>query len=165
MMKRWIFAGAAALALAGCVQPDRAPVASSAVAETITYETGPCHGFCPVFKLVVSSDGAGTFTGIQHTAVTGDRPITLTASEYAAFAGALAPYRPTSGEALYQPGTPLCDRVATDMPSVDVRWRGDSEQHLYYYYGCDREKYRAMADGLRQATDALPLAALIGKRP
>lgn len=56
--------------------------------------------------------------------------------------------------------------MATDQDSVDVRWRSTSgdEQHLYFYYGCDMERNRPIADQLRAAIGLLPIAPLISQR-
>jgi hypothetical protein len=55
--------------------------------------------------------------------------------------------------------------MATDLPSADVRWRSadGAEQHLYFYFGCDMERNRAIADRLRVAPDLLPIGELIGR--
>ena len=167
MSVRWMTIGAVGLALAGCATRDRVPPpAPSASGETITYSTGRCFGACPAFTVTIASSGRGTFTGQSHTAVQGARSFTATPRQYAAFAAALAPYRP-NGEALYQPGSKLCGQVATDMPSVDVRWQGGSRRaaHLYYYYGCDMQKNAKMGDALGNAIDLLPVEPLIGPRP
>ena len=168
MAKRW--AWIALLALAGCAQHyDGLPGALPASApEAIEYETGPCFGFCPVFRISVGADGKGLFVGMRHTAVTGERAFAVTPAQYRAFADRLAPYRPATGDRVFQPGSELCGQTATDMPSVDVHWRapGQVPQRLYYYYGCDREKNRAMASALGDAIEALPqVDAMVGDRP
>ena len=157
------------LALSACahtaVKP-RTPVAIEA--DSITYETGPCFGRCPVYSVTVRPDGSGVFNGIRFTAVTGERKFQLSKAQYDAFAAQLAPYRPASGEVRYSHGEPNCQQAVTDMPSVDIRWTraiGDS-QSLYYNFGCNMEQNRAMAQALGNATDAIPaLEALIGERP
>ncbi len=166
-MRNWAIGGAAALALAGCVQPSRPGGPVAIEGDSITYETGMCFGACPVYSVTVRPDGSGVFTGKRFTAVSGERAFTATRAQYEAFAAALAPYRPESGEVRYAPGESRCTNAATDMPSVDVRWTraiGDS-QHLYYYFGCNLGEKRPIADALGHAPDALPIAALIGERP
>lgn len=148
----------AAVMLAGCAPVG--PAASPGPIRAISYETGACFGTCPVYGVTVASDGTGRFEGRRFTAVTEPRSFTVTPAQFAAFEAALAPYRPKSGKADYS-GPPLCERMATDMPSVDIDWDGPEPAHLHYYYGCDREKYAAMADALRHAVDVLPIGALI----
>lgn len=164
---RWMVVGVAGLALAGCSHGNHAgPKPIPVETDSITYETGPCFGACPVYSITVRPDGSGVFTGKRFTAVTGERAFKLTPAQYAAFAARLAPYRPASGEVRYEGKN--CRQVATDMPSVDVRWTraiGDS-QALMFYFGCDMDKNRAMANALGGAIEALPpLEPLIGERP
>jgi hypothetical protein len=165
---RWMIVGVAALALAGCAHKTAGPKPIPVESDSITYETGPCFGACPVYSIIVRPDGSGVFTGKRFTAVTGERAFKLTPAQYAAFAARLQQYRPASGEKRYAPGEPGCGHVATDLPSVDIVWRraiGDS-QHLYYYYGCDMGGNPAMANALGGAIEELPpLEPLIGERP
>jgi hypothetical protein len=162
---------AAALALAGCARdvegPGETPPPVPIESDSISYETGPCFGACPVYSVTVRPDGRGVFNGKRFTAVTGERSFQLSRAQYDAFAAQLAPYRPQSGEVRYAPGEPTCGRAATDLPSVDIRWTraiGDS-QALHFYFGCDMDKNSRMAEALGNAPDALPIEALIGERP
>ncbi|MBC9033041.1 hypothetical protein IAG41_11605 [Sphingomonas sp. JC676] len=169
-MRQWVLMGVVAVALGGCIPPGRPQAPGGPVpieGDSITYETGPCFGACPVYSVTVRPDGSGVFTGKRFTAVTGERGFTLTRAQYDAFAGQLAPYRPASGGVRYAPGEPNCQNAPTDMPSVDVTWTraiGDS-QHLYFYFGCGRTANPGMRDALGHAPDALPIAELIGARP
>jgi hypothetical protein len=172
-MRNWAVVLVAGLALAGCARnageapvPDK-PAPIPIESDSIRYETGPCFGRCPVYSVTVRSDGSGVFEGKQHTEVTGTREFKLSADQYKAFADALAAWRPASGEKRIVPGEPGCEQVATDLPSVSIRWTraiGDS-QGLDFYYGCDMEKNEAMANALGNAPDALPLEELIGAQP
>jgi hypothetical protein len=150
----------AALSLAGCVTAAGAVPESSV--ESISYETGPCFGACAIFKITVDRSGAGIFEGRRFTAVTGERRFTVTAEQFRVFAAQLEPLRPDSAEQLYT--GEACDMMATDQDSVDVRWHeaDGAEQHLYFYYGCDMERNRAIAERLRSAPDLLPIGDLIG---
>ena len=171
MQKRLMISGAVGLALAGCSMRERTsvpePVPAAAI-EQIDYETGPCFGACPVYRFTLSADGRGNFVGMRNTEVKGERAFTVTPAQYRAFADQLARYRPGMGDRIFQPGTDICKQVATDMPSVDIRWRTPRQlqQRLYFYYGCDMEKNAAMASALGDAIEALPaLEALVGERP
>lgn len=168
-MKSWLVAGMAAMALAGCVRSER-PDAGAPIAiegDSITYETSPCFGACPVYSVTVRPDGSGVFEGKRFTAVTGERRFALTRAQYDAFAARLAPYRPESGAVRYAPGEANCGSAPSDMPSVDVTWTRamGGSQALHFYYGCEREKNRAMRDALGSAPDMLPIEALVGPRP
>ena len=164
---RWMVIAVAGLALAGCARTE-APKPMPIESDSITYETGPCFGRCPVFSITIRPDGSGIFTGKNFTAVSGARAFKLSPADYAAFAARLRPYRPESGERRYAHGEKGCEQVVTDMPSVDVRWTraiGDS-QSLHYYYGCRDAANRPMADVLGNAPDMLPgIEAMIGERP
>jgi hypothetical protein len=166
-MRRIMLGIAAALSLSACARTE-APRPIPVEGDSITYETGPCFGRCPVFSVTIRPDGSGTFVGRNFTAVEGERSFKLSPADYAAFAARLQPYRPESGERRYSHGEKGCEQAATDMPSVNIRWTraiGDS-QSLYYYYGCNAEANAAMADALGGAPDLLPgLEALIGETP
>ena len=145
------------LALPACATTG----ASGAAVESISYETGLCFGACPVYLVTVSADGTGSFEGRRFTAVTGRRSFRITPEQFRAFADRLEPLRPESGSLRYS-GPPLCETMATDLPSAEVTWRSrDGEQSLYFYYGCDMEKNRAIADRLNGATILLPIANFI----
>ncbi|WP_447728196.1 DUF6438 domain-containing protein [Sphingomonas koreensis] len=148
-------------------QEPTAP-ARPVTSEAIEYQTGPCFGRCPVYRFQVSPSGAGSFTGIRFTAVTGQRNFRATPEQAAALAQLLAPYRPATGRTRrYAHGEPGCERAATDMPSAEVRWRGRrSTTTLYFDFGCDREANHAMAAAIGNAPDLIPaLGPLIGARP
>lgn len=162
---RMVMVAAATALLAGCATtggPGRgADVAATGA--TIRYETSPCFGTCPVYVVTVRPDGSGTFEGQRFTATTGTRAFTASPEAVRRFAAALAPYRPASGERLYHQGTSLCPGpMVSDMPGVDVRWTAadGAEQHISYDFGCDRAD-TTMRDALRNAPDALPIAAFV----
>jgi hypothetical protein len=144
----------AALSACATVQAGAAP------AETIAFETGPCFGACPVYRVTVSSDGTGSFEGRRFTAVTGARAFRATPAQYRAFARRLAPLRPARGSVRY--AGEACRNTATDLPSAEVTWRSRrGMQSLYFYYGCDMERNRAIAERLNAAPRLLPIGDLI----
>ena len=153
--------GTAALLAGGCTTVPEGPIAVES--DAISYETGPCFGACPVFKLRVSPDGTGTFEGLQHTAERGQRSFRITPPQYRAFADHLAPLRPEQGAVRYAGEN--CRQTATDLPSVEVTWFSQigNSQNLYFYYGCDMEKNRAIAERLRSAPSLLPIREMIGR--
>ena len=166
-MKQVLGLGVMGLALAGCIPESRVPAEPVPIeGDSISYETGPCFGRCPVYAVTVRPDGSGIFEGKRFTAVTGERSFTLSRAQYDAFAARLAPYRPESGEVRYSQGEGNCPNAPTDMPSVEVHWTraiGDS-QKLHFYYGCRRDN-PAMAEALGGAAELLPIHDLIGPRP
>jgi hypothetical protein len=153
-----------AAALAGCAgaAPGPAPAGDGGV-EQITYETTACHGRCPVYRLSVEASGRGLFDGQRFTAAAGERAFTASPAQVRAFFDRLAPYRPAA-DVRYD-GPERCRTMATDLPSVEVTWYAGGEgRTLTLSYGCDMDRHRALADALRHAPDALPIAALIGPR-
>lgn len=154
---------AAAMATGGCmIAADRRIAIES---DAITYETGPCFGACPVFKVTVRPDGGGVFEGRRFTAVTGERGFRLSPAQYRAFAEQLAPLRPREGSVRLAGEN--CRRTATDLPSAEVTWLSQigTSQSYYFYHGCDIEQNRAIAERLRRAPSLLPIGEMIGGRP
>jgi hypothetical protein len=161
-MTSWM--AGAALALGGCATTGTTPgSAPQPRIRNMTYATLPCHGFCPVYSVTIDADGEGMFTGTSNTAVTGPRRFTATPAQVADFFGRLQPYLPT-GDLLLS-GPDACKMYATDLPAAEVTWSGTGGSgHLLYNYGCDRDAHRTLAEALRTAPQALPIADLIGKR-
>jgi hypothetical protein len=161
----WI---AGTLALGGCATTGQQVGSQTATSsqrriQSMTYGTTPCHGFCPVYTVTLGADGAGMFTGTSNTAVVGQRRFTATSEQVADFFHLLQPYLPLGELLLNDPNA--CKTYASDLPSVDVRWSGGSGSgHLVFDHGCDRDEHRALAEALRDAPKALPIAELIGKR-
>lgn len=159
---KWTALAALGLMLGGCttMAEDR-PIAIES--DSISYETGPCFGACPVFRVSVSPDGSGTFEGRQHTAVTGERTFRITPAQYRAFAAHLAPLRPREGSVRLS--GEACRQMATDLPSAEVTWFSQigNSQSYYFYYGCDMEANRAIAERLRAAPALLPIQSFIGR--
>ncbi|MEG3093445.1 DUF6438 domain-containing protein [Sphingomonas sp. PB1R3] len=167
-MMRLMWLAGTTLALSGCattehkVEPQAVASARSEI-RSLTYATTPCHGFCPVYSVTISADGAGVFTGTSNTAVVGERRFTATPAQVASFYDRLQPYLPVGEVLLTGPDT--CRVYATDLPSVDVTWTGEGGAgHLVYDYGCDRDAHRPLAETLRTAPQTLPITELIGKR-
>ena len=162
-MNKMIFAPLALLA-GGCMTVPDAPEAPVAIeSDSISYETGPCFGACPVYKVTVRADGSGTFEGRRFTAVTGERSFRITPAQYRAFADHLAPLRPAQGEVRLS--GEACRQMATDLPSAEVTWFSQigNSQSYYFYYGCDMEANRAIAERLRSAPVLLPIGEMIGR--
>jgi Domain of unknown function (DUF6438) len=140
------------------------PGAAPRESESITYETGACFGFCPIYRVTVGADGSGVFVGRRFTTVVGERGFRLSSAQYRVFAAHLAPLRPAAGTIRYD-NEARCGPMPTDMPTVDVGWQGPGRRaaSIHYYYGCSRQ--RAMAERLRTAPALLPIAAWIAPAP
>ena len=155
--------GIAVLALlaSGCATMGDRPMPIES--DAISYETGPCFGACPVYKVTVRPDGSGTFEGRRFTTVTGERSFRLTPEQYRAFAAQLAPLRPQQGSV--RMAGENCRQTATDLPSAEVIWFSQigNSQSYYFYFGCDMERNRAIAERLRAAPALLPIREMIGR--
>jgi hypothetical protein len=120
-MTRWIVALVLAAALAGCKNYKKV--------ESITYETGPCFGTCPVYTVTVHSNGTGLFVGHAHTTVTGNQPFTVTPAPRSRVRLHVGDYRPAvhrrQMERQQQPaagvvrlrGLPLLRQPGDDQPT------------------------------------------------
>jgi len=145
-------------ALAGCVT---APAPSRV--ESISFETEPCFGFCPVFSFEVGADGQGSYEGGSSVRQQGAHAFTASPGQFAAFRDRLAPFRPDRSEAW---GRGNCDGpVATDSPSVKVTWRDETGESvtLEWYMGCRQPGLTEQSDRIYKAWQELPLAALVGE--
>ena len=133
----------------------------------ISYESGGCFGACPIYRVSVTERGIGVFEGRRFTAVSGMRQFPISRRQFRTFVAHLAPTRPAGRQSIRYEGPRLCPRMATDMPTVTVSWRAATggAQTLVYYYGCDPERNRALAERLSAAPALLPIAAMIGTRP
>lgn len=165
-MNRLVIAALAAAAVAGCTRSSGPGCLDGygppAKVRSITYETGPCFGACPVYTVTVRADGTGLFVGRRFTTVTGNRTFTVTPAQYAQFVHHLAPIRPASGTERHASGSD-CTSMITDLPSADVKWVGfdGEQQELYVYYGCRFPDSQAMVERLQQAPDLLPIGSFI----
>ena len=151
-----------AIALSACATVPAADAAPDGL-ETIIYETGPCFGACPVYRVTVRADGNGIFEGRRFTAVEGRRSFELAPGQFRALAAHLASVRPARASVRY--AGEACGTMANDLQSAEVTWLTRfSEQSLYFYFGCDMERNRALAERLRAVPGLLPIAELIGGR-
>ena len=153
-MKRIALIPVAALA-AGFATPAAAQLTS------ISYETTPCFGFCPIYRVTVNADGSGLFEGRQHSAFQGQRRFRIPRAQFRAFVARLAPARPLRGDISYDDATRCqgAGRPPTDHPSIIVTWtERRREQTLRFYTGCRNERVRRALDGAR---GLLPIERLI----
>lgn len=151
----------AVTALALLASPAAAQRSAATLPDSIAYRAGPCMGGCPIYEVVVRSDGTGTFEGINFTAVTGRREFRVTPAQYRAYVRHLAPIRPRRGVVSYSGEN--CREFVTDSSSATATWadrRGN--QGLSLNYGCDPRRNRAMARRLMTAPDLLPIRDYIG---
>lgn len=146
------------IVLAGCAARSGATSVADrpAAIETISYEVGPCFGFCPVYKAAVSSDGRVVFDGERHTAVLGSRSTRIGVEAYGAFARALATYRPASGAT----ATTTCDARMSDQQHYRIVWTAadGTRSTLEHDRGCRSARNDALNAILQGAPERLGLA-------
>ena len=118
------------------------------VGRAISYETGPCFGACPVYRVTVNARrhrpvrGPPLHRGDRRSAASGSRRRSIRA--FAAPARAAPPgERRTSA----MPAD-ACEPMATDLPSAEVTWRarrGDAEPLflLWLRHGAEPRDRRA----------------------
>ena len=162
MRTRTLGLAALAFALGGCATTSDAGAADGAPSN-ISYRTGPCFGACPVYSVTVDADGVGRFEGRDFTAVEGERAFRVTPAQFREFAAHLAPLRPENGDVRY--AGERCGIMATDLPSAEVTWttQAGESRSLYFYFGCDMDRNRAIAERLRAAPGLLPIGEMIGR--
>lgn len=150
-MNRILLPPVAALAAAAFPSPATAQVTS------ISYETTPCFGYCPIYRVTVNADGSGQFEGRRHSAFQGQRRFRITPAQFRAFVARLAPARPARGDIVYDRAT-RCQGAGpppTDHPNIIVTWtEGRRRQRLDFYTGCRNPGIRS---ALEEARRLLPI--------
>jgi hypothetical protein len=145
----------AALAGAALSAPASAQVTS------ISYETTPCFGFCPIYRATVNADGSGLFEGREHSRVQGERRFRITRAQFRALVARLAPVRPARGDISYDDANRCqgAGRPPTDSSSVHISWtEGRRTQTLRFYTGCRNPQVRRALDEARRL---LPIEAWV----
>ncbi len=96
---------------------------------------GACYGTCPVYALVITGDGAVSFSGGEREAVLAPTSSQLTRADLAEL---LAAFERVDYVKLGDYSMTACyDR--TDAPSVTTSLRFDGkEKVVHHYFGCDR---------------------------
>jgi hypothetical protein len=105
--------------------------------DEITLERTACYGTCPVYKLTISADGTVTFKGERFTKVVGEAKGRITESDFQRLVAEFEKIDYFSLPDSFVPGTPVCPRRVTDMPSANtsIRLKGKTKR-VKHYYGC-----------------------------
>ncbi|TPG52048.1 DUF6438 domain-containing protein [Sphingomonas glacialis] len=152
-----VIAAASLLSLSACAGRDGAPRTEVApvAAETISYEVGPCFGFCPVYNAAITSHGQVTFDGLRHTATLGRKSLTLDAAAYRAFATQLASYRPAAGTT----AETACTTRISDQQHYRIVWTTSdgTVTTLEHDRGCRSERNDALNAVLQGAAEHLKI--------
>jgi hypothetical protein len=147
----------ASLLPAAAVRPSPAPPLRS-----ITYSATPCFGRCAVYRVTVLANGRGAWTGVANVAAIGDRPFSITRSDFARFSTALAGARPRGARSI-DGGDAACEPMRTDQAGAAIVWQsGTRRDTLQINFGCQGAEAQRTRTAIRAALPILPLAALIG---
>lgn len=143
----------------GCSQAPPAQPTS------ISFATGPCSGPCPIYRVMVNTDGSGRFDGQRNTGVAGLRAFTVTPEQYRALVAQLEPIRPATGERRLDDPS-VCPRWQPGSQTLEASWTSadGQTQRLRYNAGCDHGANEDMAMRLASVPDLLPIAELIYPR-
>jgi hypothetical protein len=140
--------------------------------DSIWYSHQGCYGSCPAFDIRVSRDTHGTFEGRSYTAVKGQRQLSVTPEQFAAFVRALDSARRLAkpfdrNENIYEQinadfSCPPTVPFHTDDSGVFIVWWARSG-NVYYSadFGCERNKN--VYDAVEKAPQALGLKPMIGE--
>ena len=105
--------------------------------DEITLERTACFGTCPMYKVTITADGTVTFNGKRFTKVEGVAKGKITPSDFKRMVAEFEKINYFSLPDSFAPGTPVCPRMVTDMPSAvtSIRLKGKTKQ-VSHYYGC-----------------------------
>jgi len=105
--------------------------------DSITLERTACFGSCPIYKLTIASDGTVTFDGERFTKVQGIATGRISPSDFRRLVAEFEKINYFSLPDSFSPGTPVCPRMVTDMPSAvtSIRLNGKAKS-VSHYHGC-----------------------------
>lgn len=118
------------LGLMACASRGAAELPRSGY-DTISISVGACYGPCPMYNLVIASNGSVRFQDWGYQGARGPlKTRTLGAEGYEAVADALAAYRPPNA-------LPECLETETDAQDFTIVWtdRSGSSASLHHYGG------------------------------
>jgi Domain of unknown function (DUF6438) len=162
---RPLFLALLALGLAACANPpvtgttpDRPAQPEAASGPTaITFEAGPCYGFCPDFSVTVSADGAVRYEGRRFTQRQGVHMLPRNPALFQRLRDlTISPSLPWP-RGNVQPGLPTCQTEVSDLPSYSLRTSGPSPRGFEFYAGCrgpDADRARRLVDAVMAALAA-----------
>ncbi len=122
--------------------------------DAITLERTACFGTCPMYKVTIASDGTVTFNGVRFTKITGAAKGKISANDYRQLVAEFEKINYFSLPDAYSPGTPVCPRTITDMPSANtsIRLKGKLKG-VRHYLGCGEEGALAKLIALEKKID------------
>jgi hypothetical protein len=131
----------------GCVTHPSSSPAGGTLA-SIGYRVGPCHGTCPVYDVMIRSDGVTTFHGEKYTAEQGERIRGNPIDVFDDVRERLSPWRPSPESASHALD---CGPRATDLQHYTIIWidRNGSRTTREHYAGCFSEEAKALTATLK----------------
>ncbi len=122
--------------------------------DVITLERTACFGTCPMYKLMIASDGAVTFDGQRFTKTVGTAKGKISPSDFRNLVAEFEKINYFSLPDAFLPGTKVCPQRITDMPSantsIKIKGKTKSVQH---YYGCGDKGALAQLTALEKKID------------
>lgn len=103
----------------------------------ITLERTACFGACPIYEVRITSDGAVTFNGREYTKTKGMATGQISSSDFRRLVSEFESLDYFSLPDRFAPGTPVCPRMVTDMPSANTSLRLNGKtKSVSHYRGC-----------------------------
>ena len=127
---------------------------NSAITSILMHRSG-CFGFCPIYEVEVTEQGAVTFSGHRFVEKAGKHHGKVTPGQFQQLAAIVEQIGFFKLRDRYRYEQDGCATWATDNPTVDIIvTRGSEKKHVSYYYGCG---------GLSVAKEIVALSEAIDK--
>ena len=129
--------------------------ANGAITSILMHRSG-CFGFCPIYEVEVTEQGAVTFSGHRFVEKTGKHQGKVTPSQFKQLAVLVKQIRFFKLQDRYRYEQDGCATWATDNPTVDIIVTRDSQKkHVSYYYGCGGLPVAKQIVALSEAIDKI----------
>jgi hypothetical protein len=113
-----------------------------------------CFGFCPIYEVEVTEQGAVTFSGHRFVDKMGKHHGKVTPSQFQQLAALVTRIGFFKLQDRYRYKQDGCATWATDNPTVDIIvTQGSKKKHVSYYYGCGGLSVAKQIVALSEAID------------
>jgi acetamidase/formamidase len=120
----------------------------------VTLERTACFGACPMYKVTIAADGAVTFDGRRFVKTAGQARAQISSQDFRRLVEEFQKIDYFSLPDRYVPGTPVCPRMITDMPSANTLLRLNGRMKtVAHYYGCGDSGALAALTALERKID------------
>ena len=127
--------------------------ADGAITSILMHRSG-CFGFCPIYEVEVTDQGAVTFNGHRFVEKAGKHHRKVTPSQFQQIAALVKQIGFFKLQDRYRYEQDGCTTWATDNPTVDIIVTRDSKKkHVSYYYGCKGPSVAKQIIALSKAID------------